>query len=87
MVRPPMRRVVVFRLVFVIVLVATVAIVIAARRLMLVGVVALFLKLAVRILACLVPVRTGHRQVWMRGHGVLALTATGPGARLNCGTG
>lgn len=82
-----MRRVVVFRLVFVIVLVATVAIVIAARRLMLVGVVALFLELAVRILARLVPVGTGHRRMWMRGHGVLALTATGPGTRLSCGTG
>ncbi|WP_204360015.1 hypothetical protein [Ralstonia sp. GX3-BWBA] len=78
---------IVFRLVLVVVLVATVTIMIAARRLVLMGVVALFLELAVRVLASLFSVRTGNGAVRMRGHGVLALTATGPTRRISCGTG
>jgi len=87
MIRPATISVIVFRLVLVIVLVPTVAIMIAARCLVLVGVVALFLELAVRVLAGLFPVRTGNGAVRMRGHGVLALTATGPTERISCGTG
>lgn len=87
MVGPATISVIVFRLVFVVVLVPTVAIMVAARRLVLVGVVALFLDLAVRILASLFPVRTGNGAVRMRGHGVLALAATGPTVPIRCGTG
>ncbi|KJJ97688.1 hypothetical protein UB44_16315 [Burkholderiaceae bacterium 26] len=87
MIRPATISVIVFRLVLVIVLVATVAIMIATRRLMLVGVVALFLELAVRVLTGLFSVRTGNGAVRMRGHGVLALTATGPTRQISCGTG
>lgn len=87
MIRPATISVIMFRLVFVVVLVATVAIMIATRRLVLVSVVALFLELAVRVLAGLFPVRTGNGTVRMRGHGVLALTATGPTVRISCGTG
>jgi hypothetical protein len=77
MIRPATISVIVFRLVLVIVLVPTVAIMIAAR----------FLELAVRVLAGLFPVRTGHGAVRMRGHGVLALAATGPTVPIRCGTG
>lgn len=87
MVGPATISVIVFRLVLVVVLVPTVAIVIAARRLVLVGVVALFVDLAVRVLASLFPVRTGNGAVRMRGHGVLALAATGPKVPIRCGTG
>lgn len=87
MVGPATISVIVFRLVLVVVLVPTVAIVIAARRLVLVGVVALFVDLAVRVLASLFPVRTGNGAVRMRGHGVLALAATGPTVPIRCGTG
>jgi len=87
MIRPATISVIMFRLVLVVVLVTTVAIMIAARRLVLVGVVALFLELAVRVLAGLFPVRAGIGAVRMRGHGVLALTATGPIRRISCGTG
>jgi hypothetical protein len=87
MIRPATISVIVFRLVLVIVLVATVAIMIATRRLMLVGVVALFLELAVRVLTGLLPVRAGNGAMRMRGHGVLALTSTGPTLRISCGTG
>ncbi len=87
MIRPATISVIVFRLVFVVVLVATVAIMVAARRLVLVGVVALFLELAVRALAGLFPVRTGNGAVRMRGHGVLVLAATGPTVPIRCGTG
>lgn len=87
MIRPATISVIVFRLVLVVVLVATVAIMIAPRRLVLVGVVALFLELAVRVLAGFFPMRTGDGAVRMRGHGVLALAATGPTAPISCGTG
>ena len=87
MIRPATISVIMFRLVLVVVLVATVAIMIAARRLVLVGVVALFLELAVRVLAGLFLMRSGEGSVRMRGHGVLALTATGPTVRISCGTG
>lgn len=87
MIRPATISVIMFRLVLVVVLVTTVAIMIAARRLVLVGVVALFLELAVWVLAGLFSVRTGNGAVRMRGHGVLALTATGPTRRISCGTG
>lgn len=87
MIGPATISVIVFRLVLVVMLVATVAIVIAACRLVLVGVVALFLDLAVRVLAGLFPVRTGNGAVQMRGHGVLALAATGPTVPIRCGTG
>lgn len=89
MIRPATISVIMFRLVFVVVLVlvATVAIMIATRRLVLVSVIVLFLELAVRVLAGLFPVRTGNGTVRMRGHGVLALTATGPTVRISCGTG
>lgn len=87
MIRPATISVIVFRLVLVVVLVATVAIMIAARRLVLVGIVALFLELAVRILGGLFSKRTGDRAVRMRGHGVLPLTATEPTVRISCGTG
>ena len=78
MVRPVGRFVVVFRLMLVVVLVTTVAIVIAARRFVLVSIVALFFELAVRVLAGFLAVGPGGRMMRMRGHGVLALTATGP---------
>lgn len=87
MIRPATIAVIVLRLVLVVVLVTTVTIMVAARRLVLVGVVALFLELAVRILAGLFPVSTGGGAMRMRGHGVLALTATGPTTRVSCGTG
>ena len=87
MIRPATISVIVFRLVLVVVLVATVAIMIAARRLVLVGIVALFLELAVRVLAGLFLMCSGEGSVRMRGHGVLALTATGPTVRISCGTG
>lgn len=87
MIRPATIAVIVLRLVLVVVLVTAVAIMIAARRLVLVSIVALFLKLAVRVLAGLFPMNTGGRTVRMRGHGVLALTATGPTGRISCGTG
>ena len=63
MIRPATISVIMFRLVLVVVLVATVAIMIATRRLVLVGVVALFLELAVRVLAGLFPVRAGNGAV------------------------
>jgi uncharacterized membrane protein YwaF len=87
MIGPATIVVIVLRLVLVVVLMATVAIMVAARRLVLVGIVALFLKLAVRVLTGLFPVSTGGGAVRMRGHGVLALTATGPTVRISCGTG
>ena len=87
MIRPATISVIVFRLVLVVVLVATVAIMIATRRLVLVGIVALFLELTVRVLVGLFPVRTGKGAVQVRGHGVLAVTATGPTVRISCGTG
>lgn len=87
MIRPATISVIVFGLMLVVVLVATVAIMIATRRLVLVSVIALFLELAVRILAGLFPLRTGNGTVRLRGHGILALTATGPTVRISCGTG
>ena len=87
MIRPATISVIVFRLVLVVVLVATVAIMIAARRLVLVGVVALFLELAVRILTRLFPMRAGGGAVRLRGHDVLTLAATGPTAPISCGIG
>ena len=87
MIRPATISVIVFGLVLVVMLVATVSIMIAPRRLVLVGVVALFLELAVRILAGLFPMRAGDGAVRMRDHGVLALAATGPTEPISCGTG
>lgn len=87
MVWPATLLMVVFRLVLVVMLATTVAIMIAARRLMLVGVVAFFLELAARVLAGFLSVVTGGGMVRMRGHGVLVLTATGPMASIRRGTG
>lgn len=87
MIRPATIFMLVFRLMLVIVLVTAVAIVIAPRRLMLMRVVALFLELAVRVPSGLFAVSPGDGAVWMRGHGVLALTATGPATQVSCGTG
>ncbi len=87
MIGPATIAVIVLRLVLMVVLVTTVAIMVAARRLVLVSVVALFLELAIRVFAGLFPVSTGGGAVRMRGHGVLALTATGPTVRISCGTG
>lgn len=72
MIRPAAILVVVFRLMLVVVLVTAVAIMIAPRRLVLVGVVALFLELAVRIPAGFLAVSAGGRMGELRGHGVLA---------------
>lgn len=90
MIRPVTIAVIALRLMLMIVLVTAVAIMIAPRCLVLVSVVALFLELAVRVLAGLFSMRAGNGVVWMRGHGVLALTATGPLhmlQRISCGTG
>jgi hypothetical protein len=83
---PPTLLVLVLRLMLVIVLVAAIAIMIVARRLVLVGVVAFLLELAVRILAGRLAPDAGGGMVQLRSHGVLAVTATGP-ARLSRGTG
>ncbi|MEW1782453.1 hypothetical protein AB0305_09635 [Arthrobacter sp. NPDC080086] len=77
---------IVFRLMFVVVLVTTVAVMIATRPFMLVSIVALFLELAVRVLAGFLAVGPGGRVMRVRGHGVLALAATGPTASISCGT-
>ncbi|MDP1238537.1 hypothetical protein Q6335_27165, partial [Klebsiella pneumoniae] len=85
MIRPATISVSVFGLVFGVVLVATVAIMVAARLNVMEGLVELFLELAVRVLAGLFPVRTGNGAVRMRGHGVLVLAATGPTVPIRCG--
>lgn len=89
MIRPATIFVLVFWLVLVIVFVTAVAIMIAPRRLVLMRVVALFFELAVRVPAGLVAVNPSDGAVRMRGHGVLALTATGPlhmMRQVSCGT-
>jgi len=83
MIRPAALFMFALRLVLVVVLATTFAIVVAVRRLVLVGIVALFLELAARILIRLLTVRTGDRCVRMRGHGVLA--APGPTASIRRG--
>ncbi|WP_426395008.1 hypothetical protein ACN9M1_13135 [Ralstonia sp. R-29] len=86
MIRPAAIVVIVFRLMLVVVLVTTVTVMIATRLFVLVRIVTLFLELAVRILAGFLAVGPGGRMMRVRGHGVLALAATGPTVSISCGT-